>query len=714
MMEADNMAGPAGRGKGEPMALGAVRHSLEARELRPVLEAYARNLLATTSLGTARDQEGRNAALTQAWCRDAVHAFASTRSGGPTTPEQDLTALVDAYGGRPARVGFSPGRVGRNLGALARAFRLDRADRAVLQFKLALRLVPSFLGVTDLLGPVATGGAVELLAVATGERPSAMARALSPEGAAVRAGLLILGQGTLPIEQKLAVRGSLTDLLTTPRLTPGRLADAWFPRDPAPALVLPDYGHLEPSASRLLALLRAALGGGEAGVNVLLHGPTGCGKSEMARLLAREASAELRSAGAPDDEGQSPNPWERLRALVAAERILTGSRTILLFDEREDILCHGRMHASVLASKAWFRRLLEINPVPTIWITSDPASLDPAVHRRFAMAVELPRLDEQGRRLLWAREAGGALAPGEVARLAARFPVSAAQVSGAMRTSRLIGGGRVTAAVAEAVLEGSIRAMAGRTAPRGRPQPFAYDATLLNASVNLQDLSARIRRRRAAGGCGVTICLHGPPGTGKSEWVRHLSGTLGAPLHAHQGSGILSRWVGEAEKNLATAFAEAERAGAVLLFDEADSFLLDRQRASWRWEVTLTNEFLQHLEEARGVVACTTNSLQSLDPAVLRRFTFRIACDYLRPEQAAQLFAREFEPYLAASPDRQPPDLVRRLAALGPLAPGDFAAVARRVDMMGDQVTAVQLLEELATEVAARGKPARAVGFRDL
>ena len=85
-------------------------------------------------------------------------------------------------------------------------------------------------------------------------------------------------------------------------------------------------------------LLKAALDRGERGVNVLLHGPTGCGKTELARLLAQEAGAELRLAGAEDDNGFTPNVWERLGSLSSATRILGGSRSLLLFDELEDLI----------------------------------------------------------------------------------------------------------------------------------------------------------------------------------------------------------------------------------------------------------------------------------------------------------------------------------------------------------------------------------------
>jgi hypothetical protein len=180
---------------------------------------------------------------------------------------------------------------------------------------------------------------------------------------------------------------------------------------------------------------------------------------------------------------------------------------------------------------------------------------------------------------------------------------------------------------------------------------------------------------------------------------------------ARRVSDIESKWVGEAEKNLAAAFGEAEREGAILLFDEADSFLRARSAAAHRWEVTLTNEFLQRLEEARGVVACTTNLFDTLDQAVLRRFALRIGFDYLKADQAVAMFGVAFGPLVGDGCDGS--SVARRVAACGPLAPGDFAVVERRARILGRPVTVDWLLDELALEARERGGTARVpAGFR--
>ena len=108
-----------------------------------------------------------------------------------------------------------------------------------------------------------------------------------------------------------------------------------------------------------------------------------------------------------------------------------------------------------------------------------------------------------------------------------------------------------------------------------------------------------------------------------------------------QASDLMSKFVGETEQQMAAMFAEAEAEQAVLLLDEADSFLLDRRDAQRSYEISEVNEMLQGMERFRGIFICTTNLMDRLDTAALRRFTFKIRFLPLRPAQREALFARE-------------------------------------------------------------------------
>jgi SpoVK/Ycf46/Vps4 family AAA+-type ATPase len=103
----------------------------------------------------------------------------------------------------------------------------------------------------------------------------------------------------------------------------------------------------------------------------------------------------------------------------------------------------------------------------------------------------------------------------------------------------------------------------------------------------------------------------------------------------------MSKYVGETEQQMAAMFREAEAEKAVLLLDEADSFLQDRRGAQRTYEVTEVNEMLQGMERYNGIFICTTNLLDRLDQAALRRFTFKIKFKPLTRAQRETMFVTE-------------------------------------------------------------------------
>jgi SpoVK/Ycf46/Vps4 family AAA+-type ATPase len=141
----------------------------------------------------------------------------------------------------------------------------------------------------------------------------------------------------------------------------------------------------------------------------------------------------------------------------------------------------------------------------------------------------------------------------------------------------------------------------------------------------------------------------------------------------------MSKYVGETEQQMAAMFREAEAEKAVLLLDEADSFLQDRRGAQRTYEVTEVNEMLQGMERFNGIFICTTNLLDRIDQAALRRFTFKIQFKPLTALQREAMFVTEA---LAGDGTALTDALRARLARLEQLCPGDFAAVKRQTDIL--------------------------------
>ncbi|HEU0133625.1 MAG TPA: ATP-binding protein, partial [Allosphingosinicella sp.] len=196
-----------------------------------------------------------------------------------------------------------------------------------------------------------------------------------------------------------------------------------------------------------------------------------------------------------------------------------------------------------------------------------------------------------------------------------------------------------------------------------------------------------------------SLLLTGPPGTGKTALAAHLADRLDRPLKVKRASDLLSKWVGETEANIAEAFAEARDEGAVLLFDEADSLLLDRGDAQRSWEITQVNEMLTWMDSHPLPFVAATNFARRLDPAALRRFVFKIELGALCGSAAERAFERFFgEPAPAG------------LAAVAGLTPGDFAVVKRQLRYRPEAGPS-EILALLEAEAKAKPERPAKLGF---
>ncbi|HEX5360717.1 MAG TPA: ATP-binding protein, partial [Fluviicoccus sp.] len=205
-----------------------------------------------------------------------------------------------------------------------------------------------------------------------------------------------------------------------------------------------------------------------------------------------------------------------------------------------------------------------------------------------------------------------------------------------------------------------------------------------------------------------TLCFYGPPGTGKTAYGRWLADRLEMPLLVRRASDLLGAYVGENEQRIAAAFREADQENAILLLDEVDSFLQDRRQARQSWEVTLVNEMLTQMESFSGIFIASTNRLDGLDQATLRRFDLKMKFGYLKPAQAWALFLRFCDSLGLAAPE---PVLRGALERIAVLTPGDFATL-RRQHRLRPLVSASQVLERLIEECDLKedGRQ-RSIGF---
>ena len=607
-----------------------------------------------------------------------------------------------------------PAILARNVKRLAKMLELTPVDCRVLEFAVLISNEEILDNVCDLLGhSLTTTRVIRVLSRLLDLPADRVAESLSPQGLLSRSGILSInrnGGGT--VRSKLDLLSSaFADRMLASDADPIDLLRGTVALASDPELELADFGHLGASLEILQPYLRLALSEGRRGVNIFLHGPPGTGKSQLARRLARELRSDLFEVSSENEDGDPVEGERRLRAYRAAQTLLSKRRSLILFDEVEDVFNDGSeffgRKSTAQTRKAWMNRMLEDAPVPTFWLSNSIASVDPAFVRRFDMVIEVPIPPRTQRQRIVERACGDLVGAECVSRISESDRLSPAVVSRATSVVRSMGKA-LDAAGAERALEhligNTLEAQGHARLIRHDPNrlPNAYDLAFLNPDADIRAIAHGLKETRSG-----RLCLYGPPGTGKTAFGRWLAQQLDVPLQVRRASDLLSPYLGMTEKNLARAFREAEQDGALLMIDEIDSFLRDRKEAQRPWEVTQVNEMLTQMESFPGIFIASTNLMEGLDPAALRRFDAKVRLDYLQPDQAVALFRAHCQELGFGVPG---PAHEAAVARLGHLALGDFAALMRqnRFRPIG---SASQLLDLLGAEIALKGGCRRPIGF---
>ncbi|MDM0029595.1 AAA family ATPase [Variovorax saccharolyticus] len=618
---------------------------------------------------------------------------------------------------KAAELGFAsvltPPHLARNVARLAILAGLSEVDCRILEFTVLMHTNELMRDTAAMLGYLSSANLFFALAGVLGLSESQVRGSLSARGTLARSGLVSLGrQGTSTAVDKLELLSSdFADSILSIDADPVDLLKDIVVPGAAAQLTMDDYAHVGASLSILRPYLKHALETGREGVNVFIHGTPGTGKSELARLLARELECELFEVTSEDDDGDPVTGERRLRAFRAAQSFFSQRRSLILFDEVEDVfttdVSHG--HRGVAQSrKGWLNRMLEGNKVPTLWLSNAVHSLDAAFIRRFDMVIELPVPPRHRREQILRHACGPLLEPEALERLAELESLAPAVATRAASVVSCIQGAMSDGKSSEAIehlIAGTLEAQGHRTPKRASLErlPSGYDPGLINADTDLAEVASGLIQARAG-----RLCLYGPAGTGKTAYGRWLARHLGMPLMVKRASDLMSKWVGDSEKSIARAFRSAEEAGAVLLMDEVDSFLQDRRGARASWEVSQVNEFLTQMEGFEGLFIASTNLVRHLDQAALRRFDLKVKLDFLKPDQACRLLCLQSAAMGLCVPTPAQHASVMRLAFL---TPGDFAAVARRARFQ--RIASVdEMLAALTTECALKEEGARnALGF---
>jgi transitional endoplasmic reticulum ATPase len=497
-------------------------------------------------------------------------------------------------------------------------------------------------------------------------------------------GITLLRRLSMLLTPRLPLAGDIRNLLLNP------------PRPPE--LPWKAFQHLGEQAETAARVLAAAVSTREPGVGILLYGPPGTGKTTFAAALAARAGATLYPVGESDSDGEEPSRGERLAELRLNQRLLGEGPSVLLFDEAEDLFTSSPFLERQTHSRVFLHRMLEQGRTPVIWTANDIDILGPTVARRMMICIEVRQPSVAVRTDLWhdiAKSENVVLTKADASDLARSIPAAPAILRNALRATRLAGGNSNTARL---IATGIARAVAGGFLSLPEPSAEAdYDASLVQADCDLPALVRRLTQPEIPG--SISLLLSGPPGSGKSAFARHLAAEMGLSILQKRASDLLGSYVGESEHRIASAFAEARDLGAFLVIDEADSLLADRRHANHSWEVSQVNEMLTWMENHPLPLVCTTNLIERLDVASMRRFLIKARFDYLTIKQTHLAFSWFF--------GLDAPVALRKLEQL---TPADFSLVRRRASLVGDLSDANMLVNLLAAESSGR-EGRRKIGF---
>ncbi|MCG8353896.1 MAG: AAA family ATPase [Chloroflexales bacterium] len=471
------------------------------------------------------------------------------------------------------------------------------------------------------------------------------------------------------------------------------------------------------------------------GAALLLHGPYGSGRLAAARAICTQATTTLLVIDA-ERALRAPSGWERIVDLAYREARLQNAA--LFWAGCEPMLDReqSRHPWDYLVAAAEQFNGLTFLASHTTW---DPIGRFRTPTRTF-LRLAFPMPDYQVRRALWEKRLPPAAALSE--------PPSDPDLLAAMLANSFqLTEGQIVDAVANAYSQAQMRhPQQPRLTPddlyegcrRQTGQRLINMARLIEPRTDLtfddlilpkpnkrqlDELRRRIRyrsqlysglgfERRLSLGKGLITLFTGSSGTGKTMAAELLAREQGVDLYKIDLSAVVSKYVGETEKNLNRVFAEAEDANAILFFDEADALFGKRgevKEARDKWANMETNFLLQRVEEYTGVVILASNLRQNFDEAFMRRIHVIVEFPFPEPEARLRIWQGMFPPGIQRPAD----DDLATLAAQFRLAGGSiknivvdaaFRALAE-ADGAAPNVTMRHLIAGTVREYQKLGKP---------
>ena len=486
----------------------------------------------------------------------------------------------------------------------------------------------------------------------------------------------------------------------------------------------------------------------EDGLSVLLYGVPGSGKSSFAASLAHDLGKKLYFIAQNDDDNRrmSYSPAFRYAALAVAQKQLDPEKSILVIDECDKLVENTSFGGGLLSffgirasgsrdgeSKGQLNDVMDKNHFTTLWIcNSEQDSIDPSSRRRFDYNILFDCLSADARRHIWNNvlkfhNCEGKLSDTFIRKVSSRFAVNPGGIALAVKNAAAITRKDADAVFADEVmifLKAHCTLMGIAESPEDKLEPardYSLDGLNIKSGIKLPRLvevcrryldkkdNAEANRDRPR----LNLLLFGVPGSGKTEFVKYLAKELGMKLNIKNASDLLNCYVGVTEQRISQAFAEAEANNEILFIDEGDSLLSSREGAVRNWEVSQVNTLLTEMENFNGIFIVSTNLIQRLDQASLRRFSFRLHFDYLDCSGKEMFFNNYFTKPMglpALTGDEK-----KALESIGNMTPSDFRNTRQQFFYLEDsELTNMEIIEALAAEVVSKNAGSNYTGLGNI
>ncbi|MEK6795525.1 MAG: AAA family ATPase [Spirochaetota bacterium] len=493
----------------------------------------------------------------------------------------------------------------------------------------------------------------------------------------------------------------LFNMLFSDTVEPKRIFDTCFTVPKSPPLPIRNFSHLADETDTIHTLLFSAIEHRTPGVNILLYGEPGTGKTEYARSLlaahgfravllsnGRDIQSKLKKNRYSDDK---PDKGDLDAVRIGRYRLcqaayVNAGKTCIIFDEADSILNTGSLFGE--DDKSGLVHLIENNAAPCIWIVNSMNGVHEAVRRRFIYSVLFRNISRDvTASIIHENLLTHKLSSVEEKRITDTIVKHHLSVGHAALAIRHVGNAVAPERDKQRLMTDILKKMTVLHDPDRREEAAAgmehYTLGLVNIDQKPQTLIDSIEqfellrtRTLSLPVRNINFLFHGPSGCGKSELSRYLAHRSGKDMIVKSASDLMNKYVGETEKIIRRAFREAEDSKSILVIDEADSFFQRRDGAMRNWEISEVNEMLNAMESFRGILICTTNFIEHFDNASMRRFAYKVRFDYLTPEQKVLAFGRFFGTLFDAAALAGVWDTV---AAIPDLSIGDFKAVYQQI-----------------------------------